>query len=244
MIRTVICLLTIGLFSSVYSQNLKIQIVPGESFIRINNEVIDLEPTGGLYETTLPEGVYNLEVWAPKMEKYEEVISIKAEETTTFTKALSQVNSAFLESLRAEKKYGLRKFLGTTTDIAIAGLNIGLISILAIPAADNKYLNDIEEAANNYENAISVADVNFYEGSYNSLVEKHDKRAKNKLRVELPVVVTVASLSTVYYIMRAKNKPIQPAPFIDKNPFLNGTLDVGLLDLEKKSFLFTFKTEF
>ena len=212
-------------------------VYPNNALVKINEQVYKVSDQKTV---TLVEGQHKIQVWAPKMEVYEEVINIVAGEKFIYKKGLSVLAPKY-EAFREENsKINFKKLINTSADILIIGLNIGATYYVfsESPGRLDRYKKDAINAQERYQNALLYSELEDAENDYNIAKDQYDSGKNNHNKLEIPFLALTYGLSTYYLIRRLKKGKIQRPKYEEQNPFANALLKVSPnLTYQNNSFI-------
>jgi hypothetical protein len=208
-----------GLFGQ-EAQKVTFNIVPTNSLIRVDGQVVDLSKQRTI---SLRPGTYTLEVWASEFEVEQEEIVVEPGRPLVVNKGLRSLSPeyvAYRDELSAYRtdKAG-RQFINGT----MVAANLGLAYLVFFPKRKQalRVREEIDVVIVNYEEAVSLGTVSGFREQYNSLVEEYKElegQSNTRIKVGVPVLA-ISAAATAFLIHRRSKKILVEPTFIAKNPF-------------------------
>jgi len=210
------------LFSNtVFGQNrgkVQLNITPPSSYLKIDDKVIKISEQKIV---ELNEGIYEVQIWHPKMVMVKDSIEVKANQTVSYRKGLRKVSLEYREHLKKLRKYRVKR----AKPYVLAGFTLGggisgYFLLDEQKKAVQREQNEAIIAGTSYENAVVNID-DFRENYEQELADfNRGKRVHNAtLIVGATGLVALTGFTVMQFRKNRKNageKPIYDA----KNPFV------------------------
>jgi len=214
------CVAILLFATNVFGQNtgkVQLNITPSTSYLKIDGNVIKISEQKIV---ELNEGIYEMQIWHPKMEMVKDSVEVKANQTVNYRKGLKKVSSEYRDYLKELRKYRVNKakpyvLVGLTLGSGIGGFF--LLDQQKEAVQDQQ--NEVLIAVATYENAVINIDV--LRGNYEKeLADFNRGKAvhNTSLIVGAVGISALAGFTVIQFRKNRKNlgdKPIYQA----KNPF-------------------------
>jgi len=221
------CFIALLFTSDTFGQNngkVKLNIVPSFSYLKINDKIIKVSEQKII---ELNEGLYPVQIWAPKMKMIDDTLEVKANETIIYNKGLKTLSPDYKDYRKQLRKYRLNK----AKPYGLAGLVLGgSIGGYFLFNQQKKAVQNLQNealiATLTYENA--VVNIDIAKANYEEKVTEFN-RGKTTYNTSLLVSIAgMAALTSFSVIQIRKNrkksgdKPI----YQEKNPFVLGKTEI------------------
>lgn len=209
-----------------FSQTVTFSVIPANSFVRVNGEVLDLSKQRTL---ELPAGTYEAEFWAPQFSVVTETITVNASGTNTVRLGLKKLSPKFEDYREARSVYNTQILKRTLTDFTLVGgtLAAGYTTLAlknnSLTADENKLdvvEQDIARSLNRYQTVVAPVELDLASAEYNRLVDRYEElQEKRNTGIAAGATITVIGAGlTFLYFRKWRSKPEKPLWKAD-NPF-------------------------
>lgn len=220
-VKIFICFAVLLFGTNVFGQNtgkVQLNITPPTSYLKIDGNVIKISEQKIV---ELNEGIYEVQIWHPKMVMVKDSVEVKANQTVNYRKGLRKVSPEYRQHLKSLRKYRVKRAKPyVLTGFTLGGGIGGFFLLDQQKKVVKREQDEVLIAATAYENAVVNLDA-FRENYEDELADfNRGKRIHNTaLVVGATGLVALTSFTVMQFRKNRKNagnKPIYDA----KNPFV------------------------
>jgi len=198
---------------------LHLEILPRNAFVKIDNQVYNLNQQSNSFGIELAPGNYTIEIWAPEYETHSETINIIANKKNIYKKTLTDLTANFMQYQEELKSYNRKKLQIYTGSVVFhTALAFGIIDIRKV----NQLKREEQVILNGqvlYQQSFTTNDLSQFKTEHNDLINEYNRQKKN-LRTKRIIGGALACATIASTFVFAKKAKAKRPTYSAENPLV------------------------